>query len=92
MTAVFQGTNNEVDEYTTKYFAKSMRKQNISSLIMNLGAEVPTLDGKQKQPSNQEQQKKAEVKYKKGMKVSTDGATYVPPEEEEEVDLGGLFE
>ena len=43
MIKVFKETNNEVDVYTTKYFAKAMQKQNISSLIYNLGAEAPTI-------------------------------------------------
>ena len=42
MSEVFRETNNKVDEYTTKYFAKAMQKQNISSLIKNLGAKAPT--------------------------------------------------
>ena len=48
MNAVFKGTNNKVDEYTTKYFAKAMRKQNITSLIVNVGEEAPTIEIKQK--------------------------------------------
>ena len=48
MNAVFKVTNNEVDEYTTKYFAKAMRKQNINSLIVNVGAEAPTIEIKQR--------------------------------------------
>ena len=33
MTEVFKETNNEVDEYTTKYFARAMQNQNLDSLI-----------------------------------------------------------
>ena len=48
MQEVFKATDNEVDEYTTKYFARAMQKQYLDSLINNLGAEVPSLDGKKK--------------------------------------------
>ena len=49
MQELFRATNNEVDEYTTKYFAKAMQKQYLDSLISNLGAETPSLDKKKNQ-------------------------------------------
>ena len=81
MNAVFKGTNNEVDEYTTKYFAKAMRKQNINSLIVNLGAEAPTIEIKQRQPPN-------EVEIKKEEPVAQPEAQ---PETPEDLNMGGLF-
>ena len=55
MQQIFKETNNEVDEYTTKYFARAMQKQYLDSLINNLGAEVPSLDGKKKKEKKQEE-------------------------------------
>ena len=54
MQEVFKATDNEVDEYTTKYFARAMQKQYLDSLINNLGAEVPSLDGKKKKEKKEE--------------------------------------
>ena len=54
MQEIFKATDNEVDEYRTKYFAKAMQKQYLDSLISNLGAEVPSLDGKKKKEKKQE--------------------------------------
>ena len=54
MQEVFKETNNEVDEYTTKYFARAMQKQYLDSLINNLGAEIPSLDGKKKKEKKEE--------------------------------------
>ena len=54
MTEVLKETNNEVDEYTTKYFARAMQTQNLDSLIYNLGAEAPTIEGKKKVPAMEE--------------------------------------
>ena len=41
---LLKATNNEVDELTTRCFAKAMQQQNCDSLISNLGAERPTVD------------------------------------------------
>ena len=59
MQELFKATNNEVDEFTTKYFARAMQKQYLDSLIANLGAEIPSIDSKPKQ----KEEKKADGKY-----------------------------
>ena len=62
MNEVFKETNNQVDVYTTKYFARAIQKQNIDSLISNLGAEAPAVQVKKKVPMKKETKQKEEGK------------------------------
>ena len=62
MNEVFKETNNQVDVYTTKYFARAMQKQNLKSLIFTLGAEAPTFQVKKNAPMDQGMKQKEEGK------------------------------
>ena len=59
MQELFKATNNEVDEFTTKYFARAMQRQYLDSLITNLGAETPSIESK---PKQNEEKKEADGK------------------------------
>ena len=78
MTEVFKETNNEVDVYTTKYFAKAMQNQNLDSLIYNLGAEAPTIEGKKKAPAKEEPDDKMKPATSATIATSATNATGAP--------------